>query len=130
MDLAPVTAELTDDPLGRGYSGMTDAEALADLYTAYITQTRSSMSASEVLNAVDVPEFNALDADAQRRIWDVLHCGSVNPSGVEATIFTAAFGAGSATIIALVAARTELITRAAELGLSALRVGDIQKARA
>lgn len=31
MDLAKLSAELADDPLGRGYAGMSDAEAAASL---------------------------------------------------------------------------------------------------
>jgi len=33
-----LTTELNEDPLGRGYANMTDAEAADDLNTAYVTQ--------------------------------------------------------------------------------------------
>ena len=113
-DIAKLAAELTDDPLTRGYAAMTDEEAADSLNTVNRTRNRDTMTASAVLNAVVISEWNAL-TDAQRQqIWDVLHIGEINPFGVEATIFVSVFGGGSATITALQAARLEAISRAVE----------------
>lgn len=119
--------EIQNDPLGRGYSGMTDAEVADDLNTQYRTRNRSTLTASEIVNAVDLSEWNALD-DVQRQIvWNLLHMGAINPFGVEATILVNVFGAGSNTIAVLAEARVENISRAQELGLgnwvTAHRVG-------
>ena len=129
MNLAVLAAELTGDPLTRGYSGMSDVEAAADLNTAYREQNKSTMTGGEILQAIDVTEYNALSADDKDRVWQVLHLGTVNPFGREATLMTTIFGGGSDTLVALAAARKETISRAAELGLGYVRAGDVQKAR-
>jgi len=130
MDLVTLASELSTDPLGRSYSSMSDAAAAADLNTAYRSANRSTMTASEVLNAFDYSEWSALTADQKQLVWNVLHLGELNPFGVEATVLVAVFGAGSDTISALAAARVQSITRAAELGLGTVRAGDVQRARA
>lgn len=128
--------ELAGDPLGRGYSGMSDQEATDDLNSIYPapdtrTRNRTSMTASEVYNAVDQGEWAGLSTSQQDEIWNILHMGEVNPFGREAARFQAIFGAG-ATLTALKAARIESITRAQELpGVrSPVKVGHVQVARA
>ena len=112
------------------YASMTDAEAADDLNDLRLTRDRISMSASEVLNAVDTTEFNALDAAGKQMVWDVLHIGEINPFGVEAALFVSVFGGTSASITALKAARVAPISRAQELGLGVVKVGHVQAARA
>lgn len=112
--------ELLTDPLVRGYSTMSDEEAAADLNSIYpapdtLTRNRASMTASEIANAMDIPEFTALSATDRQEIWNWLHLGELNPFGIEATRFVAIFGGGSNTITALQAARVEMISRAEEL---------------
>ena len=119
--------EISGDPLGRGYSGMSDAEIVTSLNTVDRTQNRSSMTASEVLNAIDIAEWNALSDADQQKIWDVLHIRGINPFGVEATIFVAVFGAGSDTITALQAARVTTVSRATELGIGFVKLGHVQE---
>jgi len=129
MDISILAAELTADLLSRGYSGMSDAEAAADLNIVCRERNRSSMTGSEVLNAVDVTEWGSLDAGQKQTVWDVVHLGDVNPFGVEATLLIAVFGSGSNTIAALAVARKEAIGRAVELGLGFIYPGHIQNAR-
>ena len=130
MDIAKLKAEITDDPLGRGYSEMTDAEIATSLNTEDRPDNKKTMTSSEVLNAVDITEWNAL-TDAQRQIiWDVLHIGEINPFGVEATIFIAVFGGGSDTITALAVARITYISRASELGQGITYLAHVTQARA
>ncbi len=129
MDYAKLKAELTDDSLTRGYSGMTDVQAAADLNTVYRERNKASMSGSEVINNVDPGEWNAL-TDAQREaVWNIVHLGTLNPFGIEATMLTAVFGAESNTIAALAAARKESVSRAVELGLGTVAPGDVENAR-
>lgn len=129
MNQQALVAEISGDPLGRGYSGMSDAEIRVELHTVYRTRNKTSMTGSEVLNSVDEDEWLAL-ADTQRQTaWNVVHLGKINPYGVESTILIGVFGAGSATITALASARVEAITRADEIGVSGARDGDIQRAR-
>ena len=124
--LAILTTELTNDTLVRGYSGMTVEAAAADIGTEYRTRIKTVMPATEVLNAMDKTEFDAL-TDAQRdTIWNVLSMGSeVNPNGVEKDLFVDFFGGGSTTISNLASARQENISRATELDLPRVRAADV-----
>lgn len=129
MNYLVLITELTADPLARGYSGMNDAEAAADLNAAYRPTNRTSMTGSEVLNATDKAEYAALP-DADRTLyWNLLHLGQLNPFGREAELLVDIFGTPSATITNLQNARASLVTRAQELGLGRVREGDVQRAR-
>lgn len=121
--------ELTD-PLGRGYSTMSDQEAADDLNTEYRTRNRTSMIQTEVWQAIDITEFRS-KADGDRRdVWGVLQFENIDPFGNEAALFLAIFGAGSNTITALNAARVEAISRAVELGIrSPVRAAHVLAAR-
>lgn len=124
-----VRTELTVDPEGRGYSGMNDVAAASDLNTVYRTSNKSSLTGSEVMNAIDKTEFNALsDADKQL-VWDILHLGTVNPFGLEADLLTDIFEVGSTTITSLLTLRKNNISRGVELGVGVVRAGHIQEAR-
>ena len=125
-----LTIEIQDDPLVIGYSAMGN-QALADNLNALTrNQDKAIMAATEVFNAVAAAEWNALGASDKVRIWDVLHMGEINPFGLEATVFTNVFGAGSDTIIALAAARKEAISRAIEIGFGRdVTIDDVAAAR-
>jgi len=128
-DIAVLKSELTADLLTRGYSGMTDAAAATDLNTVYRTRNRSSMTGSEILNAIVKAEFVALAVADKQMVWDVIHLGDINPFGIEADLMTDAFGGGSATLTALAAARKDSISRADELGLGQVGAHHIATAR-
>lgn len=130
MNIAALSAELTSDTLARGYAGMNDEAVAIDLNTVYRETNKSSMSGSEVANAMNKAEFDALSDTDKRTIWDVLHLGSINPFGIEADIFTSVFGNESATIVALAAARKNDVSRATELGLGVVGSGHVGIARA
>ena len=129
MSLSALKAELAVDLLTRGYSGMTDEEIAVDLNTAYRSRNRTNMSGSEVMSSVDVVAWAALSADDKRTVWDVVHMGTVNPFGIEASIMIGVFGAGSDTISNLAAVRVKAISRATELDLGQFGTSDIAKAR-
>jgi hypothetical protein len=129
--MSVLSDELTNDPLARGYSGMSDVAATADLNTVYRTQNKTDMSPTEVYNNIDLTEYIALSAANKAEIWNILHLGNpLNPFGLEAIRLTAIFGSGSDTITSLQAARTESISRAQELGLGIVKVGHVAEARA
>ena len=129
MNYTDLTNELVSDPLVRGYSGMSDAEATVDLNTEYRETNRTAMSGSEIFNAVDKVEYDALSVGDNARFWDILHLSSVDPFGIEAQIVIDVFGAGSTTVSTLAAMRKTPISRATELGLGSVREGHVQKAR-
>ncbi len=130
MNLDTLKAELTDDPLSRGYSAMSDVEASASLNEINRERNRSSMTGSEILNAVNDNEWIALSEADKQTVWNIAHLGEVNPFGVEATLMLLVFDAAeSPTITALRAARKEAVSRAVELGLGFVAPGHIENAR-
>ena len=135
MDYVILHDELTADPLTRGYSTMSDAQAAADLNTVYRTRAVERLDQADVYNAVVVSEFTALSADARREVWDIVQVGGasglwVRPGDTARARFITLFGAESTTIQALAALLTQDITRAQELGLSTVKPGHVTKARA
>ena len=130
MDYQTLRSEINIDPLSRGYSGMTNAQVANSLNTRNRTRNRTSMDGSEVFNAIRKVEFNALTSASQQRVWDILHLGTLNPFGLEATLFVDIFGAGASTITTLQALRVESISRGEELNLGLVSEGQVAKARA
>lgn len=122
--------ELLTDPLARGYSGMTPDQAAASLNTSNRTRNRVSMSGDEAFQATTSAEWTSLSA-ANKPLWLSFCARSViNPSAsANVALVTALFGAGSATLAALNAARQESITRATELGLPRVEPGHVMEAR-
>ena len=130
-DIAALKAELTSDPLIRGYVGMSDEAAAASLNVVDRVRDRASMSASEVFNAISPVEFEAIaEPKYQQEVWNILHLGEINPFGLEATRFSAIFGAGSVTITALKALRKTDVSRAVERDLGVVWPGEVAQARA
>ena len=130
MDYIVLRDELINDPLTRGYTGMTDAEAATDLNTAYRLRDVLALTASQVLNAADIGEYGGLNNGERVAFWRLLHMGSaLNPWGIEADIMIDIFGVGSNTIQNLQALRRESITRGVELELGHIRIGHVFYAR-
>lgn len=122
-------AEITDDPLSRGYSGMNNHEIASDLNTQYRERNLNLITATEIFNAINKSEFNALPDSQKQIIWNILHMGEVNPFGLEKDIFVDIFGAGSETITSLAGIRKVPQSRAAELGLSEVSAGYVADAK-
>jgi len=120
--------EITSDPLGRGYSTMSDLEAANDLNTAYQEVNRTSMTRQEVLDEIEPAALAALSGDNATKVFGMLS-DTVNPFGNAAQVLIDAFGSGSQTIINLAAARKHTISRAQELGIT-VNEGDVSHARA
>jgi hypothetical protein len=121
--------EITNDPLGRGYSGMTDEDIATDLNTAYRTETRDTLSSAEIYENLDVVEFQE-KSDAQKvYVRDILGLGDevqVGPGTKARTVLISVFGPGSDTITALAAMLEVPISRAQEIGLWRVKVGHVQ----
>jgi len=131
-DMLLLKAEITSDPLGRGYAGMTDAQVAASLNTKNRTRERATLEGSEIYEATIASEFTALTNALQAEVWNMIHMGTVYVStGKRARArFITIFGAGSATIAALAALVNESISRATELGWDEIKVGWIIMAKA
>lgn len=121
--------ELTSDPLSRGYAGMTDKEAVADLNKVRRKRDRMAMTSSEVWQVVDLAELKALAAADRAIVLAVLQFEQTDPFGNEATMFVTLFGATSKTVRDLKAARVESISRTQQLGLRPVKPGQVNEAR-
>ena len=121
--------EIDNDPLTRGYAGMTDEEVADDMNTEYRSRNLTSMTSTQVFNAVNVAEFQALADGQQNTVMQIMGFGEINPFGREADVFIAIFGAGSDTIAALAAARVVPISRGDELEVGVVKAGHVQEAR-
>lgn len=118
-------AELTNDPLGRGYATMTIEERTVDINTEYRTQIKPSMTGTEIFQAIDAAEFVALATADRDLIMQFFTWESINPGGNEVVVFSAIFGGASATISNLSTARLENVSRAFELGLPEVLAVDV-----
>ena len=127
--LVIMKAELTADPLGRGYSSMDSQQVADDLKTEYRSRVKALMTATEVFQNIDKAEFLALADGHQNLVMNIMGFGSINPAGREAEIFVQLFGAQSQTVQAVAQARQEPVSRAVELGVGGVRAGDVDEAR-
>lgn len=129
MTNATLRDELSNDPLGRGYGTMTDAEVVADLTTASRTRQKASITGSDLWNHTDSTEFNALSETAQQRWLGLCGVDTIDPFGPAEDVAVNLFPADSTTLSNLAAFRVEDISRATELGLGDVKPYDVQKAR-
>ena len=107
-----------------------DAVAAMQGNLANCSQDKTSLTGSEVYNAIDETEFESKTAEEKQKVWNILHLGSLNPHGHEADVMVVIFGPTSATITALKLLRVEAVSYATEEGLGFVRTGHVQQARA
>ena len=125
--------EIRNDPLARGYSGMTDAQIVTSLNTVDRDNERTTMSAGEVMESIDGTEFAALSAADKTRVDRVLGLGAeivIGPGNAHNAVQELlVFGGGSATITALAAMRNQQISRAQEVGAGIVNLNTVGAAR-
>ena len=131
---SPLEDELANDPLGRGYSGMTDQQITDSLNALTRTRERTTMSSGEIMEHINSAEFIALGNAAKSRVDRVLGLGAeviIGPGNIHNAVqeLLGAFGGGSTTISNLATARSVAISRAQELGISGPKVGHVEDAR-
>lgn len=134
MDLKALHNELANDPLGRGYAQMTDAQAAASLNSVANGNgrpvARSIIPAREIIEATAPAEWGALSAAEKQRYQTITGAGDVDVRGANTrAAFLAMFGAGTATRAALAALQNETVSRAVELGIGNVRPRDVALAR-
>ena len=122
--------EVTTDPLGRGYSTMTDLEVANDLNIVYRTEPVESVTGQDIFEAVVRSEYTGLSAGDKSLLHVIISMGSilVNGTNTKAALL-AMFGAGTTTRSNLTALQTRDVSRAQELGLPFVYEGHIQEAR-
>ncbi len=121
--------ELTVDEENRDYSSMTDQQAADDLNSLWRTRNRTSMSGRQVKTEVVDAEYDALTPDKKAQFLALTASDDLDPFGLGANVIKDIFGAGSATLTALQAARIESISRATELGLGVVTRSHVEVAR-
>jgi len=131
VDYAILKTEITVDPLGRGYSTMTDAEVASSLNTVDRTVDVASVTGQHIFEAVVPAEYAALSADYKNLLYAIIGMGEilVNATNTKAALL-AMFGAGTTTRANLTGLQTRAASRAEELGLPMLDAGNVQSARA
>ena len=126
--------EIQNDPLARGYLGMTDVEVAESLNTVNREVNKESISASEIFNALDRSEFIALSAANKARVDRVMSLG--NPILIQGNVkdeLMDVFIAGSQTRANLAAVIKIPVSRAREIGIGNISTprltGDISRIR-
>lgn len=130
-------AELTDDPLTRGYSGMSDVAAAANLNDDTLGDTLpiDTLTAAEIYEQIDTDEFNVL-SDANKATVDrILSLGgdinlTVSSKARTALLTVFAGAAGEATRPAIGAEVIRAVSRGVEIGIGSVKAGQVQMARA
>lgn len=131
MDIEVLRAELLTDPLGRGYAGMTDAQAAASLNAVNRTPARGVVDSYLVVNATVATEWTALSAAEKQRYQTIVGAGKVDNGNANVqAAFLAMFAGGTTTRTNLIAlAGGPSISRAAELGLPFVGAHHVAEAR-
>jgi len=129
-EYSTLQTEINTDPLGKGYSGMTDTQVRDSLNTEDRTANRSSLTGDEIFGATDNTEFVGL-TDHQRVLWvSFTSKDTIDPtSSVNIAFVDYVFGTSSTTKSNLQTLRQTLISRVTELGLPTPTTADVRYAR-
>jgi len=112
------------------YLSMSNTEVETSLNAVTVSKDKGTLSGSELWEATSATEFAAL-TDAVKAQWLAL-CGvvSVDPFGPAQPVVIGIFGSGSDTVATLGTLRKFNISRASEIGLSLVKEGHVEMARA
>lgn len=122
--------ELTGDPLGRGYSGMSDSQAADSLNTADRSISRATIQTWEIIEATVPAEYDALSAANKQRYQAFVSAGTLDPNGTNVVAAFSSMFAGTTTLTNLAELQTRPASRAEELGLPRVHYWDVGQARA
>lgn len=133
LDFIILRDELVNDPLARGYSGMTDQQAAVDLNTEY-RDLWIEVTSAQIYEAVDDGEFAGKTSAEQTEVRDIWGLGgaiATAPGAKARTKLIAIFGGASATITNLQTIAKQSQSRSQELALGRSRVteSDVNHAR-
>lgn len=130
MDIEALKNEITNDPLTRGYSSMTDAAVAVDMETPYRSAGGDSITGTELLESTVASEYDSLTASQKALYVAMIGMSSIDIANANVRAFlTGMFTGGTATRTNLVALATKNITRSAELGIGFVRSGTVAMAR-
>lgn len=121
--------EIDNDPLGRGYAGMSDQEISDDMNTKYREVSVMSIPSEEIVAALVPLDILSLTDAQLRNLWGVIGAGSVKPDDDDVkNFFAGLFGSGTTTRANLLALAKQTVSRAAELRIR-VKVGLVAEAR-
>lgn len=136
MDYVALKAELTGDPLSRGYLLMSAEEAADELNAIWAdpdTRTASpeTVTAAQIWNALDETEYEGLNQSGQSVVDYIGQLPGDIPiqGGLIKTKLFGLFGAGSTSRDNLLALARPPISRAVELFGQEVTPGDVEFAR-
>jgi len=133
MDYVALKAELDGAHPITGVYDANDALARDELNALNIVRIKANMTGAEIIEATDTAEYTALLDDQKNRFLTFTSGNeTINPElgGIAQEILVDVFGGGSNTIVALGALRNETVSRASDIGLGPVNLGDVQNARA
>lgn len=132
-DMTVLQDELENDPLGRGYAQMSDAQAADSLNTPDRPSERATMRATEIFEVIDLDEYSALTPDKKAEVNRVLDLSGddipIGPNSKARAFLFDAFPEGTKTHAALVEAAAINISRANELGIGPVSHPMVAEAR-
>jgi len=123
---SPLEDELANDPLGRGYSSMTDVEFLTSINTKDRTRNRTNMTGRQVKKQVNVTEYAALSDAKKQQLIELTTSEDLDLFGTDRDILLDIFGGASTTVSNLLTARVESISRGIEVGLGIVTEKDLR----
>ncbi len=129
VDYKKLRSEIEDDPLRRGDNGMEDRAITDSLHAEDRERTTYLVTAGQLLNSLDITEYDALDSVDKAKVNVLLSMAEAFDIGAGTNArgwLDDAFTPGSTTIANLTASK---ISRQEELGLGNVLVGHIADAR-
>ena len=115
--ISDLRSELVNDPLTKGYSGMTDQLVADSLLDKTRERNRESMTRQEIYEKIEPSALDGLTNLELAQI-NLALSDAVDPFGNAVQVFKNVFGDSSPTVSALATARKESISRLTEIGLS------------
>jgi hypothetical protein len=115
--------EIANDPDGKGYSGMTDAQLADSLNAVTISRDRKRISGRDLKAYSDVDEFNLLPGAKQQQFLTLTRRDDLDLSGMDMDIMVSIFGSLSKTVAKLETEKTETVSKAMMLGLRTVTEG-------
>ena len=118
------------------YPTVSDEDLMTWLHAEVIERTRETINSDEMYELIDASEWSNLTADQKDEVWNMLllfsSSGIPTTEGTRArTRFIQIFGAGSATITAVVGAISYQVSRlaASDVGSDEVSIGEVAHAR-
>ncbi len=124
-----IRAEITDDPLLLGYTGMTDQEVTDSLNALTRERAVESLSSADIYDAIDPTEYTVLSSTEKAMLSDIFSLSEVRVQGNTRDVIVGIFPGGGTTLTNLTALLTTPISRATELSVGVVKIGHVIEAR-